>query len=144
MAEEKTEKSWPGYTGECHPDVWSIKAKPEQPKESKPGQITPEQIDKYFNEGVVLVDNYFTTDELEPIKKDIEDLVEVLAAKLYDGGKIKQKYEEYGLFERLTMINREFPGANIMLHKLGVMPQVGVRFLTVSKLLSYAYETSLV
>lgn len=36
------------------------------------------------------------------------------------------KYSEYGFFERLTMINKEFPGANMVMAKLGMMPQVGL------------------
>lgn len=33
-------------------------------------------------------------------------------------------YDEYGFFERLTKIENDFPGANIVLHKYGVLPQV--------------------
>lgn len=33
-------------------------------------------------------------------------------------------YKDLGLFERLTEIEKECPGANIMLHKIGAMPQV--------------------
>ena len=38
------------------------------------------------------------------------------------------KHEDAGLFERLTKINNDYPGANIILHKLGVMPQVRKSF----------------
>ena len=44
------EKSWPGYTGQCNPEVWNEKAKPPQPKQSKIGQLTEAQIDEYFRE----------------------------------------------------------------------------------------------
>lgn len=37
----------------------------------------------------------------------------------------KELYKDLGLFERLTEIEKECPGANIMLHKIGSMPQVG-------------------
>jgi len=33
-------------------------------------------------------------------------------------------YSEYGYEKRLTVIEAEFPGANILLHKLGKLPQV--------------------
>jgi len=33
-------------------------------------------------------------------------------------------YTEYGYESRLTMLEAEFPGANILLHKLGKLPQV--------------------
>jgi len=32
-------------------------------------------------------------------------------------------YEDYGLFQRLTLICKEYPGANILLHKNGFLPQ---------------------
>lgn len=38
---------------------------------------------------------------------------------------LKELYKDLGLFERLTEIEKECPGANIMLHKIGSMPQVG-------------------
>ena len=33
-------------------------------------------------------------------------------------------YDTYGLFERLTKIEEEFPGANVILHKISYMPEV--------------------
>lgn len=51
MAETGTEeKSWPGFTGQCNPDVWNEKAKPKQPEQGKIGQLTEAQIDEYFRE----------------------------------------------------------------------------------------------
>ena len=44
------EKTWPGYTGQCNPEIWNEKAKPPQPTEKKIGQITEAQIDEYFRE----------------------------------------------------------------------------------------------
>ena len=35
-------------------------------------------------------------------------------------------YEDAGLFQRLSLIEKEFPGANIILHKAGKMPEVGL------------------
>ena len=39
-----------------------------------------------------MVDNYFTVDELEPIKKDIEALVDFLATRLHEEGKLQSWY----------------------------------------------------
>lgn len=33
-------------------------------------------------------------------------------------------YSEYGFDKRLTMIEADFPGANILLHKIARLPQV--------------------
>lgn len=35
-------------------------------------------------------------------------------------------YREFGLFQRLTEIDKEFPGANVILHKTGKLPKVSV------------------
>jgi len=39
-----------GYTGQENPEVWNLAAMPEQPKEKKPGQLTPEEVRAYFEE----------------------------------------------------------------------------------------------
>lgn len=44
------EKSWPGYTGQCNPEVWNEEAKPAQPTQKKIGQLTQNQVDEYFRE----------------------------------------------------------------------------------------------
>lgn len=37
---------------------------------------------------------------------------------------ISDLYKEYGLFQRLIKIDGDFPGANVLLHKTGDLPQV--------------------
>ena len=37
-------------------------------------------------------------------------------------------HEDLGFFQRLTAINRDFPGANVILHKMGAMPKVTVLY----------------
>ena len=39
---------------------------------------------------------------------------------LYFNDIITELYSEYGFFERLSKIEKDFPGANIILHKYGV------------------------
>ncbi|XP_013390036.1 uncharacterized protein LOC106167021 [Lingula anatina] len=104
-----------------HPEVFTIP--PPQPKEKKPGQLTSQQVHQFFDEGYVLVENYFQNGELEACKEAVNGLVDECANKLYNGGKIKKLYKELGLFKRLTAIEKEFPGANIVFIKSGKMPQ---------------------
>ena len=43
-------------------------------------------------QGYLIVENFFDTEkELDPVRKDIEVLVDNLANKLYDAGKIKSE-----------------------------------------------------
>lgn len=114
----------PGYTGEEHPEVVDIRAMPPQPKELKPGQVPENLIKQYFEEGYFQLDKFFDpTTELNPCREAIGELVEELAQKLYKGGKIKSLHKDCGLFERLTKLDEEFPGANIILHKTGKLPE---------------------
>ncbi|KAK7103955.1 phytanoyl-CoA dioxygenase domain-containing protein 1 homolog [Littorina saxatilis] len=116
-------KKWPGDSVETHPEVFDIKAKPPQPSEKKPGQLPEEMIRQFFEEGYVVVPSFFKKEELDACRDAISEQVDDLANMLYGGGKIKNLYKEHGLFERLTHIEADFPGANIILHKLGRLPQ---------------------
>lgn len=48
--------------------------------------------------------------------------MEILAEKLHKGGKIKDKCENAGFYERLTLIEQQFKGAAVLLHKMGHFP----------------------
>ena len=45
-----------------------------------------------------------------------------MANRLYNGGRIKDRCENAGLYERLTLIERQFKGAAVLLHKMGYLP----------------------
>ncbi|XP_076463677.1 phytanoyl-CoA dioxygenase domain-containing protein 1-like [Babylonia areolata] len=113
----------PGEITETYPDVFNIKGMPEQPLEKKPGQLPDRMIKQFFEKGYVIVESFFKKEELDACRESIEVLVDDLANLLYNGKKIKNLYKDYGLFERLTHIEKEFPGANIILHKQGKLTQ---------------------
>ncbi|XP_074644175.1 phytanoyl-CoA dioxygenase domain-containing protein 1 homolog [Tubulanus polymorphus] len=104
----------------CDPLVFSTL--PPQP-EPKPGQLPLEKIQQFFDKGCIVVENFFTKDQLDACCRDIDKLVDDLAKKLYNAGKIKNLYEDLGFYYRLTEIEKEFPGANVILHKGGILPQ---------------------
>ncbi|ESO90037.1 hypothetical protein LOTGIDRAFT_233877 [Lottia gigantea] len=108
-------KSLPGHTDEAYPEIFN-KMIP-QPTEKKHGQLPENIVKQFFEKGYVVVEDYFPKELLEETKKGIEVLVDDLAQKLYKAGKIKNLYTDVGLFQRLTKIEEEFPGANILLHK---------------------------
>ncbi|KAK3093622.1 hypothetical protein FSP39_018239 [Pinctada imbricata] len=118
-----TKKPVPGFTGEEHPEIVDIRAMLPQPKELKPGQVPESMIKQYFEEGYMMIEKFFDPEELNPCRDSIAELVEELAQKLYKGGKIKDLHRDADLFHRLTELDKEFPGANILLHKTGKLPQ---------------------
>ena len=52
----------------------------------------------------------------------VEECVDILANQLYNGGRIKDKCESAGVYERLTLIEKQFKGAAVLLHKMGYLP----------------------
>ncbi|KAI8502573.1 hypothetical protein Bbelb_192750 [Branchiostoma belcheri] len=73
---------------EAYPEVYTTA--PVQPKEKKPGQLTNEQVKQYFSEGFVIVNDFFTPEELQPCRDGTAELVDALAERLYKAGKIKK------------------------------------------------------
>eukprot|EP00058_Branchiostoma_floridae_P020986 XP_002606476.1 hypothetical protein BRAFLDRAFT_93267 [Branchiostoma floridae] len=105
----------------CCPEVYT--KPPPQPTEKKPGQLSQEQVRQYFDEGYVLVKDFFQPEELQPVRDAVEELVDELAQRMHKAGKITDTHQNAGLFSRLTLLNNDFPGAAVVLHKKGKLPQ---------------------
>ncbi|XP_013385576.1 uncharacterized protein LOC106155333 [Lingula anatina] len=135
MSERQTTDAFPGVQKtEPKPEIFTVP--PPQPKKKKPGQLTAQQVKQFFEEGYVVVEDFFTREELDACRDAVAGLVDDLAKKLYDGGKIKKLYRDQGLFTRLTAIEKEFPGANIILHKSQNMPKAIQELWTNERLLN--------
>ena len=102
------------------PDVYITP--PPQPLEKKPGQLTRQQVDQYFCDGFLLVPKFFTKEELDPVIAGVDESLNILTDKLYKGGKIKDKCENADFYERLILIEKQFPGSAVLLHKMGHFP----------------------
>ncbi|KAL8613266.1 hypothetical protein ACOMHN_001590 [Nucella lapillus] len=111
----------PGMVGEAHPAPFNTPPPPVAV--SKPGQLPYSDILRFFDQGYIVVRDFFTSEELEVCKRDIEVMVDNLAHKLYDAGKVKSLYKDHGLFQRLTKLEEDFQGANILLFKYQKMPK---------------------
>lgn len=114
---------YPGSTTEAHPELFNCKAMPMQHTAKKPGQLPKSMIQQFFEQGFVVVENFFKPDELEPCKRDIEQLVENVAQKLYKANKISDLYTDFGINERLIKMEEEFPGSTILILKQGYLPK---------------------
>ncbi|XP_069117184.1 phytanoyl-CoA dioxygenase domain-containing protein 1 homolog isoform X1 [Argopecten irradians] len=125
-----------GFTGETNPQLFNLDAKPPSSNVPKPGQLSEDKIRQFFEDGYVIVENFFKPEELDPCKTAINDMLDEMAEQFLAKGKIKELYKEYGFYERLTMIERDFPGANIVLHKLGRLPQAFKNLWTNERLLN--------
>ncbi|WAR03284.1 hypothetical protein MAR_009842 [Mya arenaria] len=92
---------------------------PAQPTEKKPGQLPLEKVQEYFDQGFTVVEGFFTEEEIEPCRQSFARLIDNIAQKLYDTGKVKNLYSECNMSERLIRLEKEWPGAVLMLLKLG-------------------------
>jgi len=72
--------------------------------------LTEKQLNQYFKDGFVIVENLFTRDKLHPAMYDISGIVGEFAEELYKAGNITSKYENEGFYSRLTSRSQRFPG----------------------------------
>ena len=83
--------------------------------------LTQAQLDRYFDDGFLVVENLLTQDELAPARQEIATRVDELATNLLNAGLIENSHADLGFFERLTAIEREYPGAAVLFHVSGVL-----------------------
>eukprot|EP00058_Branchiostoma_floridae_P004960 XP_002590448.1 hypothetical protein BRAFLDRAFT_86337 [Branchiostoma floridae] len=96
---------------------------PPQPNVKKHGQLTDEQLKLFYDEGFVVVRDFFTPEELQPVRDAIAYLMDDLADRMFQAGLIKNKHENANLFERLILLEKEYPGISVILHKTPKLPQ---------------------
>ncbi|KAI8517255.1 hypothetical protein Bbelb_058360 [Branchiostoma belcheri] len=96
---------------------------PPQPNVKKDGQLTEEQLKLFYEEGFVVVRDFFTPEELQPVRDAIAFLMDDLADRMFDAGLIKNKHEDANLFERLILLEKEYPGISVILHKTPKLPK---------------------
>ncbi|XP_021346376.1 uncharacterized protein LOC110445873, partial [Mizuhopecten yessoensis] len=113
----------PGSTEAAWPELFTLPAMATSSMIKKPGQLSDEAIRKYFEDGFVIVEDFFTPEELNPCKEAITVVVDDVANMLFKKGKIKDLYNDLGFHERLVRMNDDFPGANILVIKTGRVPK---------------------
>ena len=78
-----------------------------------------------------------TTDQLPAAVRRTVDRV---AQALHKAGKISDLCEGAGFFERLTLLERQFPSASVLVHKQGVLPPEIAALWTSPQLMSAARQ----
>jgi len=116
-------KVYPGQGKPGHPELFNLSAMPEQPSQLKPGQLPVEKIKLFFEQGFLVVEDFFNSSELDVGLTGIADVVDRVADKIQLAGKLHNLHKDKDVFTRLTHLEQEFPGACILAHKDGVLPQ---------------------
>jgi len=88
-------------------------------------RLSEDQLKQYDADGFLIVRNVFQPRELEPLQREIDGLVDDLAHRLQRAGKITNLHEDKGFYHRLTALERDFPGAAVLIHIGGILkPQL--------------------
>ena len=73
---------------------------------------------------------------METLKKGITKQTDELADRLFGAGKITNKHQDKGFFQRMIHLEKEFPGAAVLLHKTGILPDGAKELWSYNKLLN--------
>ena len=85
--------------------------------------LTSNQLDTYHEDGFLIVRDFFARADLQPVMDWIDELVDDLANHLYDVGKIENRHEDKSFYTRLTALERDYPGAAVLIHIGGILGQ---------------------
>ena len=83
--------------------------------------LSPAQLAQYRADGFLLVRDVFTPAELQPVIDEIAGKVDRLAQRLHAAGRLPNLHADAGFYQRLTLIERDCPGASVVLHSRGVL-----------------------
>jgi hypothetical protein len=86
-------------------------------------RLTDTQLCQFQDDGFLIVRDFFSQEQLQPVVGWINGLVDDLAERLYAAGKIRDKHAGEGFYTRLTKLEEEFPGAAVLIHIGGVLGQ---------------------
>ena len=81
--------------------------------------ISQSQIEQYNDEGYTIVENVFSSDELNPILDEFEEIVDDYANKAFEAGKITDKHSDKDVFKRLAALEYDFKGSSVLIHHRG-------------------------
>jgi hypothetical protein len=86
------------------------------------GKCLSENELKQFNErGWLIVENFFPLEKIQAVRDGVDELVDALAQRLLRAGKIRDLYANAGFNSRLTLLERDCPGAAVWIHTAGVL-----------------------
>ncbi len=83
--------------------------------------IDDDEAQRYFDDGLLIVEDLFTRSELQPMLDAIEGIVDEMAERLYAAGRITDKHAGKGLYTRMTALEADYPGAALLVHLRGIM-----------------------
>jgi len=86
------------------------------------GPLTKAQLESFFRDGYLFIEEFYAKDDLEMCKEDVTGMIDKLAKRLYKAGKIKDLYDDLDWTQRLLKMRADFSDAPIVLIKGGILP----------------------
>ena len=83
--------------------------------------IDDDEVQRYFDDGLLIVEDLFTKSELQPVLDAIEGIVDETAERLHAAGRIADKHADKGLYTRMTALESDYSGAALLVHLRGIM-----------------------
>ncbi len=84
-------------------------------------QLTDAQLRQFQDDGLVIVRDFFSPQQLQKVIEWINSLVDDLADRLYAAGKVRHKHADADFYTRLTKLEQEYPGAAVLIHIQGLL-----------------------
>ena len=76
-------------------------------------RLDREQVDRYFEDGFLIVESLLSREDVQPVIDDIAAIVDELARRLHAAGRIRDLHADQGFGTRLAALEAECPGAAI-------------------------------
>jgi ectoine hydroxylase-related dioxygenase (phytanoyl-CoA dioxygenase family) len=83
--------------------------------------LTDEQVKQFQEEGFLVVKEFFSKEELQPVIDYINSMVDEVANDLIRAKKIENPCKDEGFYTRLSKLEEQFPGAVVLPHKKGLL-----------------------
>ena len=74
-------------------------------------KLSEQQVQRYMDDGFLVVENVFSAEELRPVMDWFDTLVDDCAERLHAAGKIEDKHEGEDTYTRLWSLEQQWPGA---------------------------------
>ncbi len=79
-------------------------------------KLSQQQVERYFDEGFLVVEDVFTDADLQPVIDEFEQMVDEYATRLHAAGKIASTHADKDFAHRLAAIAQEWPDAGVLIH----------------------------
>lgn len=87
------------------------------------GPLSRAQMETFFEDGYLFLPDFYNADALSKCRSDTEGMIDKLATRLHNAGKINSLYKDHDWTSRLLRMREEFSDAPVVLIKGGVLPK---------------------